>query len=237
MPYCPKCDMEFIEGITVCSDCGGPLAESKESWEKQFLQNTPAPAEDPEDFFPFPEEEALTPEESTAARETSRKASGAPALSSVFVPARQRAEELHSSRSAFLLVGTIGALASALFWTGIIRLPMAGGSRLLFQDVVTAISLGCLLVALKTGHSIRQTEERAAAEEARTAEIIQWFLSQWDKDTLDRTLQAEETALDSAELDLRRYALIQDYLITGQDLPEPAYADYLAEEIYTRLYA
>lgn len=31
MPYCPKCDMEFIEGITACSDCGGLLLESKES--------------------------------------------------------------------------------------------------------------------------------------------------------------------------------------------------------------
>ena len=30
MPYCPKCDMEFIEGITVCSDCGSALMESKE---------------------------------------------------------------------------------------------------------------------------------------------------------------------------------------------------------------
>ena len=31
MPYCPKCDMEFVEGITVCTDCGGPLVESKEA--------------------------------------------------------------------------------------------------------------------------------------------------------------------------------------------------------------
>ena len=30
MPYCPKCDMEFIDGITKCTDCGGPLVESKE---------------------------------------------------------------------------------------------------------------------------------------------------------------------------------------------------------------
>ena len=30
MPYCPKCDMEFVEGIKICSDCGGPLVESKE---------------------------------------------------------------------------------------------------------------------------------------------------------------------------------------------------------------
>ena len=25
MPYCPKCDMEFVDGMTVCTDCGGPL--------------------------------------------------------------------------------------------------------------------------------------------------------------------------------------------------------------------
>ena len=30
MPYCPKCDMEFVDGITTCSDCGGPLVTSKE---------------------------------------------------------------------------------------------------------------------------------------------------------------------------------------------------------------
>ena len=30
MPYCPKCDMEFVDGITTCSDCGGPLVASKE---------------------------------------------------------------------------------------------------------------------------------------------------------------------------------------------------------------
>ena len=29
--YCPKCDMEFVDGITVCTDCGGPLAESEEA--------------------------------------------------------------------------------------------------------------------------------------------------------------------------------------------------------------
>ena len=33
MPYCPKCDMEFVDGITTCTDCGGPLVGSKEEAE------------------------------------------------------------------------------------------------------------------------------------------------------------------------------------------------------------
>ena len=36
MPYCPKCDMEFVDGITTCSDCGGPLVESEEAYKKEM---------------------------------------------------------------------------------------------------------------------------------------------------------------------------------------------------------
>ena len=36
MPYCPKCDMEFIEGVQICSDCKGPLLASRK--EAQILQ-------------------------------------------------------------------------------------------------------------------------------------------------------------------------------------------------------
>lgn len=35
MPYCPKCDMEFVDGITTCSDCGGDLVGIKEAYERQ----------------------------------------------------------------------------------------------------------------------------------------------------------------------------------------------------------
>ena len=37
MPYCPKCDMEFMEGVTACTDCGGPLLDSREDAEKTMI--------------------------------------------------------------------------------------------------------------------------------------------------------------------------------------------------------
>lgn len=55
MPYCPKCDMEFVEGIKVCSDCGGPLVESKEVAEamKKKEQEEQLAAMAPEDGSVF----------------------------------------------------------------------------------------------------------------------------------------------------------------------------------------
>lgn len=52
MPYCPKCDMEFVEGITVCSDCGGPLVESEEIYKKRKMEEDALKkeVERPEDF-------------------------------------------------------------------------------------------------------------------------------------------------------------------------------------------
>ena len=32
MPYCPHCDMEFIEGVERCTDCGQKLVASKAAW-------------------------------------------------------------------------------------------------------------------------------------------------------------------------------------------------------------
>ena len=46
----------------------------------------------------------------------------------------------------------------------------------------------------------------------------------------------EEETLSDEELSLKRFELIQDYLITGRDLPDQSYVDALCEMIYCRLY-
>ena len=43
--YCPKCDMDFVDGITVCSDCGGRLVTHKE-YEKQLQEAAEKAAEE-----------------------------------------------------------------------------------------------------------------------------------------------------------------------------------------------
>lgn len=91
MPYCPKCDMEFIEGITVCSDCGGLLLESKEpavSIQKQQLEED---SWDVSNNRPY-----------------------------IYVTKSQKYSDLQSSTTAFLLVAGAFIIIAVLCWINII---------------------------------------------------------------------------------------------------------------------
>ena len=42
--------------------------------------------------------------------------------------------------------------------------------------------------------------------------------------------------LSQEEMSLKRFQIIQDFLVTGKDLPDPAYVDALCEEIYSKIF-
>ena len=42
----------------------------------------------------------------------------------------------------------------------------------------------------------------------------------------------EDPDLSGEELSLKRFELIQDFLITGRDIPDQSYADSLCETLY-----
>ena len=286
MPYCPKCDMEFVEGITICSDCGGPLVESEDAYraELQRLKEEALEKRRLEAQREFTVEELLSEADRSGAtldpdwaervgiedpsfrdsvsgrfdagenwepslgdsdgRAAGRpddgrsdiRAASKPASPGLYVTSRQRCEDMHSSASAFLLVGGVILIASILCWVGIIRLPMSDGSRMFFQTVLTAMGIASLIVSLKTRSSIAGLREKAEEEERCTAELIRWFTDSWNGMQLDQELLKEDPSLEGPELELKRFELIQDYLITKQDLPNQSYVEFLSEEIYGRLY-
>ena len=38
MPWCPKCRNEYVEGMTVCADCGCALVDSPEEFPRAGLE-------------------------------------------------------------------------------------------------------------------------------------------------------------------------------------------------------
>lgn len=249
MPYCPKCDMEFVKGVTVCSDCGAPLFESveaaeaarKETEERALAQFVQSMA---------PERNGLGEEEdraSDALKEIARQmvleesgdAAGRKAPVSVYVKKSEHYNDLKSSASAFLLMGCVSALLAVVFLAGVV--PVGGSTRWVFGGVLAAAALAFFSIWAKTKKDMVSVKEEAAQEEAQTKALVEQFTTSHTAEAIDRQLK-EEAALTGGEedtpeeLSLKRYGLIQDLLVTENDLPDPAYVDVLAEEIYDRLF-
>ena len=228
MPYCPKCDMEFIKGVTVCSDCGGPLFESKE---EALAMQKAALAKEPDALM----QEDLDSEESGEESGAMPKAEKVrpPAA---YVKKSQKYEDRKSSASAFLLVGGAITVFAVLCWAGIFDMPMAGFSKYLIQGTLTVMGIGCLVIAILTFRSAKGMVSEIEEEEKQTEELISWFLSAYRREDIDRRLDADFSDLGEDERNLKRFELISDLLITSKDLPDQAYVDALCEEIYSKLF-
>lgn len=229
MPYCPKCDMEFIKGVTVCSDCGGPLFESKE--EALAVQKA-ALAKEPDELMQEDMGSEAFGVESGAMTEA-EKPVRPPAA---YVKKSQKYEDRRSSASAFLLVGGAITIFALLCWTGIFTMPMTGFSKYLIQGTLTVMGIGCLIIAVLTFRSAKGMAGEIEEEEKQTQELISWFLSAYRKEDIDMRLDAEFSDLSEDERNLKRFELISDLLATSKDLPDQAYVDALCEEIYSKLF-
>lgn len=230
--YCPKCDMEFVDGITVCTDCGGPLVESQEAARAMKEKE---------------QEELLLAQQTYLAslneqlKEMQDKEGGAaledavPRRTRVYETKAQRYDDLKSSATAFLCVGGLLLAVSFTCWTGIIRLPMAGASRLIFQGTMTTMGIFSIVVYLKTLNSAKKLCPEIDIEKQQTQELISWFCDTWKASDIDDEIEDRES-LSQEEMSLKRFQIIQDFLVTGKDLPDPAYVDALCEEIYSKIF-
>lgn len=229
MPYCPKCDMEFVEGVTVCTDCGGPLVESKEAADRMKEEVMKKQEEllrkQYENLMAV--NQAENELEETATRVEASKA---------YVNKKQQYEDVSSSASAFFIVGGILAAATILILTGILQLPMHSIMKYIFTGMLAIMAVGSFYVAVTSKKSAAVLKTEAEDEKEETEEIVNWFVKTYSADVLDSQILSDEPELTKEEMSLRRFDLIQDYLVTGRDLPDQSYIDALCDMIYDKLY-
>lgn len=265
MPYCPKCDMEFVEGITVCSDCKGPLVASKEeamAMKRQAQEEEEARKQAEFEAMQKAYEEEMAEEmtgfsESGCEEASSEEEIGRPAApygavqnisavsgrvkpsmphAQVYVKKSQKYSDLRSSADAFLLVGGALTAVSVLLWTGFISFPGSNFSSPIVKLVLTIMGLGSLYISWRSFKSAKQVQSQVAEEEQATQNLIQWFLDSHTAEEMDARLKSESGDLAPEELSLKRFELIQDILITSHDLADQSYVDMLAEEIYGKVF-
>ncbi len=232
MPYCPKCDMEFIDGITVCSDCGGPLMESKEAADAMKRKVLEEELERKMGGFQaqyLAESQEMTDFQENPALENtprSRPSSGS------YVRKSEKYDDLKSSASAFFIVGTTLTIFSVLCWLNILKLPLGLMSRI----AVTVLGIASLIISFRSSKDAKTIRTQIKEEEEQTKRLVTWFTDHYVGNRLDEQLLSEYGELLPEELSLKRWELIQDLLITNQDVENPSYAELLSDEIYQKLY-
>ncbi len=218
MPYCPKCDMEYVDGITICSDCGEPLLESKETAKEAATAARLKGQEEPAGLQEYIEQP------------------GHPQPVQVYINKSQKYEDLRSSAFAFSLVGGIVLFGSALGWAGILPLPANVVPRYIGLAAVTLIGIGCMAVAAISFRSAKELCSQADEEDKMTRQLVEWFLASFDGSQIDRQILEESGELTPEELSLKRFSIIQDRILTGQNITDQSYVDLISEEIYGKLY-
>lgn len=245
MPYCPKCDMEFIDGITKCSDCGGPLLESKEvadamkkkakekEMEKQRAQYEAMQAAMAEQAAMAKQQAEMTAANGQAPIQMKRRQVQG---SRAYVNKAQKYEDLKSSATAFYLVGGVLTAACILLWTGIVNLPMYGFGKYLTQGVLTVMGVWMLIVAVKTTQSLKDFKGELNEDQKEAKEIVEWFAKTFSPAKIDQAIIHDYGELEPEDLSLKRFYIIHDLLISHKDLPNESFVDMLCEEIYNKIY-
>ena len=260
MPYCPKCDMEFIDGITKCTDCGGPLVESKEvadqmkdqymkmqeehlkkQYQQMMLAQQQAQMQAQTQQQAAAEQQAqLTPEQAeklaVAQKLAEAKAKRAAAPSKAYVNKEQKYEDMKSTVIAFIIVGAVALAGIVLSLAGIISLPFTGVMYYIVMGILAFMAVGSFAVAISSKKSADALKGQITEEDTQTKEIIEWFMGKYSAEKIDRAIHRHMSGLSEEEMSLQRFELIQDLLITNKDLPDQSYVDALCDMIYSRLY-
>ena len=113
---------------------------------------------------------------------------------------------------------------------------MEGFQKYIFEGALVILAVASLVVAVSSRKRAAELKVEADDEKRETQEIIDWFLKNYSAKELDEQLLMEDPDLSGEELSLKRFELIQDFLITGRDIPDQSYADSLCEMLYAKLY-
>lgn len=226
MPWCPKCETEYREGITVCADCGSALVEnlsaSPEVSETQSLEET---------FQNMSEEEALNFLEETKkeAMERRKRLAEGPGL---YVESSKKAQDFKSGGLSLLFVGGIGLIFVLLILFDVIPLHMNLFSKYLIIGVMGAMFILFIVMGFLSVKSYKKFEIKASEEDNLTKNLTAWCKENLKQEIIDTDIEEASEEL----LYFQRTEKMKEMISNKFMNLDAAFLDSFIDDIYPEIF-
>lgn len=243
MAWCPKCKNEYVEGITVCADCGTELVDSLEESHKEevplFLKEY---AEEIEAAEKIIEEDGLTDDEEAVIEEflADEKDEDIENERSewhhAYQNSAQKAEDNKSSAYTLLFIGVIGLVVCILIIADVIPIYQnAVTTKYLVCGVMGVLFVVFIVFGVVSMKSFKTLSVKAESEDSLVAEITKWCGENLSAEQIDEGLFETEDMAEEQKYFQRvdkMKQMIQDKFLNLEE----AFLDNFVDDYYQNLF-
>ena len=233
MPWCPKCETEYREGITVCADCGSDLVDDLSAKYPQTptTEETQIVESMEEIFQDMNEEEASAFLEETKkeALERRKRLAEGPGI---YVESSKKAQDFKSGGFSLLFVGGIGLIFVLLILFNVIPLHMNLFSKYLIIGVMGSMFILFIVMGFLSVKSYKKYEIKASEEDHLTSNLKTWCKENLTKGIIDADVEEEGEEL----LYFRRTEKMKDMISNKFMNLDAAFLDSFVDDIYPDIF-